>query len=73
MPEVVRDLSPSIEEAFTYLWQVDQGETKDRDSSRAEQIAAVHQYLHAPPNPTSSEGVILSAPPLVSPSTFRDH
>jgi hypothetical protein len=29
--------------------------TKDRDTSRAEQIAAVHQYLHAPPNPTSKE------------------
>jgi hypothetical protein len=27
--------------------------TKDSDTSRAEQITAVCQYLHAPPNPTS--------------------
>jgi hypothetical protein len=40
----------------------------------AKQIAAVHQYLQCPSRSTPHlKGVISSAPPLQTTSTFRDH
>jgi len=56
--------------SHVYLKFLNSSKRSRRQQRRADR--GVPEYLHAPPNPTSRESVISSAPPLQITSTFRD-